>query len=149
MRRAELRGERMAERGDYVPLTLEDAVERTKSVLDVFDQAGVPCIRVGLCASENLRDASRAVAGANHEAIGEMAMSALYLERICRELDTRQIRGGGITIFVAKGAVSKAVGQKRVNKVKICEKYGLEWVKVLEKNEIIGYNIIIEHTVAK
>ena len=115
----------MAERGDYAPLTLDDAVERTKSVLDVFDRAGVPCIRVGLCASENLRDASRAVAGANHEAIGEMAMSALYLERICRELDTRQIRGGGITIFVAKGAVSKAVGQKRVNKVKICEKYGL------------------------
>ena len=139
----------MSERCEYAPLTLDDAVERTKCVLDVFDRAGVPCIRVGLCASENLRDASRAVAGANHEAIGEMAMSALYLERICRELDARQIRGGGITIFVAKGAVSKAVGQKRVNKVKICEKYGLEWVKVLEKNEIIGYNIIIEHTVAK
>ena len=30
--------------------------------------------------------------------------------------------------------------------MKICEKYGLEWLKVLEKNEIIGYNIIIEYT---
>ncbi|MBP3369958.1 MAG: radical SAM protein, partial [Clostridia bacterium] len=130
----------MMNRGVYRALELDDAVERTKNVLDVFDRAGVPCIRVGLCASENLRDASMAIAGANHVAIGEMAMSALYLDRICQELDGRRIRGGGITVFVSPGAISKAVGQKRVNKLKICEKYGLEWVKVLEKNEIIGYN---------
>ncbi|MBE6592875.1 MAG: radical SAM protein [Ruminococcaceae bacterium] len=137
-------------RGAYVPLELEDAVERTKNVLDVFERAGVPCIRVGLCASENLRDASRAIAGANHEAIGEMAMSALYFDRICEELDRLgrdKKKGGGVKIFVSRGSVSKAVGQKRVNKIKICEKYGLEWVKVLEKNEIIGYNIIIENDV--
>ena len=137
----------MLESGVYSALEVEEAVQRTKNVLRVFDEAGVPCIRVGLCASENLRDASVAVAGATHAAIGEMAMSALYLERICEELDRRKIGGGGVTVFVARGAVSKAVGQKRVNKLKICEKYGLEWVKVLEKNEIIGYNIIIEHTI--
>ena len=137
----------MTERGEYSPLELEDAIERTKNVLDVFDRHGVPCIRVGLCASENLADASVAMAGANHAAIGELAMSALYLERISEELEKQGIRGGGVKIFVARGAVSKAVGQKRVNKVKICEKYGLEWVKVLEKNEIIGYNILVEHFV--
>jgi hypothetical protein len=86
-----------------------------------------------------------AIAGANHVAIGEMAMSALYLERISAELDRLAIRGGGVKIYVARGATSKAVGQKKINKVKICEKYGLEWVKVLEKNEIIGYNILVEH----
>ena len=133
--------------GVYTPLELDDAVERTKNVLDVFDRAGIPCIRVGLCASENLRDASRAIAGANHEAIGEMAMSALYFQRICEELDRIAIKGGGVTIYVSRGSVSKAVGQKRINKLKICEKYALEWVKVLEKNEIIGYNIIIEYSV--
>ena len=137
----------MLRRGEYSPLDTNEAVERTKNVLSVFDEAGVPCIRVGLCASENLRDASVAIAGATHAAIGEMAMSALYLERICEELDRLNIRGGGVTVYVARGCVSKAVGQKRVNKLKICEKYGLEWVKVLEKNEIIGYNIIIEHTI--
>ena len=129
----------------YVPLGLEDAVARTARVLDVFDRAGVPCIRVGLCASENLSDASKAIAGANHVAIGEMAMSALYLDRICAELDRLGVRGGRVTVFVSRGSVSKAVGQKKLNKAKICEKYGLEWLKVLEKNEIIGYNIIIEY----
>ena len=137
----------MSERGEYGPLELEEAVERTKNVLDIFDRAGVPCIRVGLCASENLADASKAVAGANHSAIGELAMSRLYLERICEQLDERGIRGGGLRIYVARGCVSKAVGQRRQNKDKICEKYDLEWIKVLEKNEVLGYNSIIEHIV--
>ena len=136
----------MMRNGHYEPLGLEDAVARTARVLDVFDRAGVPCIRVGLCASENLSDASKAIAGANHVAIGEMAMSALYLDRICAELDRLGVSGGRVTVFVSRGSVSKAVGQKKLNKAKICEKYGLEWLKVLEKNEIIGYNIIIEYT---
>lgn len=139
----------MCTRGRYSPLELDDAVERTKNVLDVFDRYGVPCIRVGLCASENLSDASKAIGGANHSAIGELAMSRLYFERICKELDAGNIRGGGVTVYVSCGAVSKAVGQKRQNKLKICEKYGLEWLKVLEKNELLGYNIIIEHSVGK
>ncbi len=139
----------MMKRGEYKPLELFEAVERTKNVLDVFDRCSVPCIRVGLCASENLADESQAIAGAKHSAIGELAMSELYFERICerieKELDASNIRGGGLKIFVARGAVSKAVGQKKKNKVKICEKYGFEWIKVLEKNELLGYNIIIEY----
>lgn len=135
----------MCTRGEYTPLELEDAIERTKNVLDIFDRAGVPCIRVGLCASENLSDASKAIAGANHSAIGELAMSRLYLDRICKELEARGIRGGGVRIYVARGCVSKATGQGKQNKDKICKKYDLEWIKVLEKNEVLGYNIIIEH----
>ena len=132
--------------GRYTPLALEDAVKRTAGVLDIFDRAGVPCIRVGLCASENLSDASKAIAGANHAAIGELAMNELYLTRICRELDGLGAKGGGLTVFVSRGSTSKAVGQKRRNIIKICKKYELEWAKVLEKNEIIGYNIVLEYT---
>ena len=135
----------MTARGDYKPLELEDAVERTKNVLSIFDRCGVPCIRVGLCASENLKDASKAIAGATHEAIGEMAMSLLYYERICQELDKRGIRGGSLVIYVASGAVSKAIGHKKKNREKICEKYELESLKVLEKSELLGYNIILEY----
>lgn len=135
----------MTERGEYTPITNEEAVARTKEVLDVFDRAGVPCIRVGLCASENLSDESVVLGGANHSAIGEMAMSELYFDRICRELDQRGYRGGVLIVYVARGAVSKAVGQKKINKEKICQKYGFKKVKVLEKNHIWGYNIILEH----
>ena len=135
----------MTERGQYVPLTDEEAALRTAKVLDVFDRAGVPCIRVGLCASENLADESRVVGGANHPSVGEMAMSELYFSRICGELDKLSAKGGKLTVYVSRGSVSKAVGQKKRNKLKLCEKYGLKDVKVLEKSEIIGYNIIIDY----
>ena len=135
----------MTERGEYIPLSDEAAALRTARVLDVFDRAGVPCIRVGLCASENLADESRVVGGANHPSVGEMAMSELYFSRICNELDKLSAKGGRLIVYVSRGSISKAVGQKKKNKLKLCEKYGLKDVKVLEKNENIGYNIIIDY----
>lgn len=134
----------MAERGEYVPLSNEDAVLRTKEVLCVFADRDVPCIRVGLQASENLADAEKVYGGANHSAIGELAMGELYFDRICREIERLDLSGNTLTVYVAKGCVSKAVGQKKKNKQRICQKYGFKSVKVLEKNQIIGYNIILE-----
>ena len=137
--------EEMMRSGEYSALDTDSAVERTKNVLAVFDSYGVPCIRVGLCASENLRDASLAIAGATHSAIGEMAMSELFYERICDELDRHSVNGGSVVIYVPLGATSKAIGQKKKNKEKICKKYHLESLKVLEKSELLGYNIILEY----
>lgn len=135
----------MAQRGDYIPLDNEDAVYRTKEVLAIFADANVPCIRVGLQASENLADDTKVLGGASHSAIGELAMGELYFDRICREIERSDARGKNLTVYVAKGCVSKAVGQKKKNKLRICEKYGFSSVKVLEKNEIIGYNILLEY----
>ena len=135
----------MTESGEYRPLDTEDAVNRTKNVLDIFDRAGVPCIRVGLCAGENLSDDSKVLGGANHSAIGELAMGELYYERICAEIEKKRFFGGELTVFVSEGSVSKAVGQKKKNKLRICEKYGFKRVKVLEKKSVLSYNIVLEH----
>lgn len=135
----------MARRGDYLPLSEADAVIRTKDVLAVFDRHGVPCIRVGLCASENLSDEDEVYGGANHSAVGELAMGELYFEKICRELDKYgDISGKNLIIYVANGATSKVSGQNRRNKIRLCEKYGVNKIKILEKREIIGYNIILD-----
>ena len=136
----------MARAGAYTPLEIEDAVERSAAVLDIFDRAGVPCIRVGLCASENLTDPEKVYGGAHHVAIGEMAMSEAYYRRICEALDTMEncdTAKKELTVYVKNGNVSKAVGQNRKNKIKLCEKYNLYRIKVLEKNDILGYNINI------
>lgn len=135
----------MAKQGEYTPLDNADAVERTKKVLDVFDRRGVPCIRVGLCASENLSDEDEVYGGANHSAVGELAMGELYFDRICAELDKYgDISGKNLIISVSRGSTSKVVGQNRRNKIRICEKYGVNKIKILEKNQIIGYNIILD-----
>lgn len=139
----------MSKMGMYEPLSEIEAVERTKEVLKVFDSHGVPCIRVGLCASENLSSEEMVYGGANHSAIGEMAIGEIFYEKMDKlistlSLDEIEKRNRKLIFKVAKGNTSKAVGQKRKNIIRLCEKYSLLGIKIVEKSEIIGYNIIIE-----
>ena len=135
---------RMSEAGEYTPLDLETAVSRTASVLDVFEKRGVKVIRVGLCSSENLASDEQVLGGASHPAVGELAMSELFFRRISSAIEERRLEGKRLTLWVAKGAISKAVGQKRRNIAALREKYRVNIVKILEKNELFGYNVIIE-----
>lgn len=136
----------MMKRGEYEALECDDAVLRTKEALKVFIENGIPCIRVGLCSGENLSSEDKVCGGANHSAIGELAMSAVYLDKICDVID----RFDGdklpdtVAIYCPLHEISKVVGQKRANIKKITEKYGIKRVKVLEKKELLRYNIIID-----
>ena len=140
---------RMAQRGEYSPITNGEAAERSAAVLDVFERAGVNCIRIGLCSSDNLSSDDKVYGGANHAALGEMVMSELYFMRICEKLDAKKAEenadfsGKTLTVFVKKGDISKTVGQNKKNKLKLCQKYGFKDVKVLEKNDILSYNVYI------
>lgn len=138
--------------GSYKPLDIEDAIERTASVLDIFDRAGIPVIRVGLCSGENLSSPESVVGGANHPALGELAMGELTYRRICEEADKAILstdpRGKTMTVYVPVGATSRAVGQKKRNILRLNEKYcknhAINRIKILEISSIIGYNIIID-----
>ena len=136
----------MAQEGAYAPITQDEAVIRTKDVLGVFDSYGVPCIRVGLCASENLSDEAEVYGGANHSAVGELAMGELYFDKICQKLDDQggAFSGKTLTVYAARGSTSKIAGQNRRNKIRLSKKYGFNKIKILEKSEIIGYNIILD-----
>lgn len=131
----------MTEHGNYNPLDTDEAVERTKNVLAVFAEQGLPVIRVGLCASENLAS-DDAVAGATHSAIGELAMGELYYEIICRELDSLNVNGGQAVIAVPRGEISKAVGQRRKNILRFRDVYRTS-VSFREDDELEIYKIKI------
>lgn len=138
--------------GKYIPLSIENAIERTASVLDVFDRAEVPVIRVGLCSGENLSSPESVVGGANHPALGELAMGELMYRRICEAADSalieQDVYGKTMTVFVPRGATSRAVGQKKRNILRLtekyCKKHAINRIKILENSSIIGYNIIID-----
>lgn len=134
----------MTKRGEYLPIEESDAVVRTKEALAVFEAWGVPCIRVGLCASDNLSDEDEVYGGANHSAVGELAMGELYYDKICGELDKYEdLTGKNIVICCSRGSTSKVSGQNKRNKIRICKKYGVKSIKILEKSELLGYNIIL------
>jgi histone acetyltransferase (RNA polymerase elongator complex component) len=136
---------KMAQEGLYTPLELEDAIFRTAEVIDIFDIYNIPTIRVGLCASENLSSQEEVFGGANHPAMGELAMNRVFLKRICSILDkTGAVNNKVIRISVPMGARSKVIGQKKRNLAEIYEKYSPSGIIIIEKNELIGYNIEID-----
>lgn len=108
--------ERMYKRGEYSPLTIDEAVQRSAEVLEIFDNEGVECLRVGLCDSENLHSEDKYSAGPVHPAIGELVRGEIWRRRIIAELEKRRIKGKRTLIVLPKGAVSAAVGQKRKNR---------------------------------
>ncbi|MBR2387485.1 MAG: radical SAM protein [Clostridia bacterium] len=140
---------RMAEVGEYSPITNEEAVLRSAAVLDIFEKNKVNCIRIGLCSSDNLSSDEKVYGGASHAALGELVMSELYFMRICEKIEAdfgvenADFSGKILTVFAKKGDISKVVGQNKKNKLKLCQKYGFKDVKVLEKNDILSYNVYI------
>lgn len=70
---------KMAQNGDYKPLLVEEAVERTAKCYKIFLDAGIKVLRVGLHSSENLKNAPH---GANHPALGELVKSRVYADII-------------------------------------------------------------------
>lgn len=132
----------MAKSGLYVPLNNDEAVMRSKELIKIFDEYDVECIRVGLCASENLSSEETVFGGANHSAIGELAMGEVFFDKMCEKIEKAgDVSGKRIIFYVPKGATSKAIGQRRKNVERIIKKYSPISVKVLEKNEIMSYNI--------
>jgi len=159
----------MAMNGEYTPLTNDEAVTRTADLLEIFDARGVDVIRTGLCASEALTSPEEVYGGATHPAIGEMAMSEVFRRRIDKALSEllpaaedkslseentsgttapepafpEKKRLPGVVVYVPRGCQSKAAGQHRHNILFFKEKYRLGRIKILEKNGIIGYNILL------
>ena len=126
--------------GEYKALSIDEAVERSALVLELFINAGVRVIRIGLQASEGLSSKESYYAGPNHAALGELVENRLYYNKISKKLSDMHLSGDEkIDIFVARGALSKAVGQKKQNKIRLAEKY--RNIRFFESENLAGYDI--------
>ena len=130
----------MMARGEYVPLTLDEAVSRAADVLEVFLESDVECIRIGLCESENLHSDETYVAGPVHPSIGELVYGEIYYKKMCNLLDGADSRDE-VIFTVSLGETSMAVGQKKRNVQRIIEKYGIGKVHVTEKDGLPPYTV--------
>jgi len=135
----------MTQRGEYVPLTLDEAVNRSATVLEVFIKNDVDCLRIGLCESDNLHSDKSYFAGPNHPSLGELVYSEVFYRIISRELDERlEENRGNLTLHVPKGRISTVVGQNRRNIIRLKDKYQINNVKFIENPTDMRYNIMLE-----
>ena len=132
----------LTKNGEYIPLELEEAVSRSANVLQILQNNGIPCIRIGLCDSDNLHSEKSFVAGPNHPSIGEMVKSKLFLKIIEEKLI--DLIGKSIIIECPVGKVSQVIGNKKKNLKELKKKYGFENIKIIENDILTSYDIIIK-----
>ena len=136
---------KMEESGVYTPLTVDEAVNRTAQVLEVFARYGVKVIRIGLCANETLNDS--AYSDSFHPSVGELALSLMYLKMMRSLLNENKDKKGDTAVFtVAKGKISQAVGQKKKNTLTLKNEYDLKNIKILESDALKGFQLILQIT---
>lgn len=133
--------EEMTERGEYIPPSLDELIERTEAAFSVFCDNNVPVIRIGLQSSDGLRDPDGITYGAYESAMGEMVISRRYYNKIISLLPENT---DNITVFCAMGEASKISGHKKENKRKLYESYGIKQFKIKESADIKPFDIIIE-----
>ncbi len=115
--------------GEYKEHSVEDAVRVCARILPLFEQAGIPVIRLGLNPTEDLSGGD-AVAGAYHPALGELVRSRILLHR-AEAIIERAAPQLSVTLGVRAGLVSQMTGQHGRNKTALMERFGLTSVKIV------------------
>jgi histone acetyltransferase (RNA polymerase elongator complex component) len=74
--------------GSYTPMTLPHCVDLVAAIYRIFEENGIPVIRMGLQASEILQDEDAMVAGPWHPAFGHLVFSKLMLDKTLAQLSS-------------------------------------------------------------
>lgn len=108
--------EAMYKEGRYAPQTLSEATELSKKLLLKFEGAGIRVIRVGLQSTDEICESGSVVAGPVHSSFRELVESSIYYDII-----EASVKDGAAyaEVFVNPREVSKAVGNKRANIIKL------------------------------
>lgn len=72
----------MYKRGEYIPYTLEEAVEISKKMYDMYAENNIKVIRIGLQPTETISENGDVVAGPFHPAFRELVESSLLVDKI-------------------------------------------------------------------
>lgn len=130
--------------GEYKPIPIDDAVERSASVFRLFIENGVDVIRIGLCASENLASEDKYYAGPNHPALGELVLGRYFLKVILDEVNKLSVRGDRIEVACAPKSLSRAIGQNKINKRQLCELLDLKDAIFTTDNSLGEYRVSVK-----
>lgn len=120
--------------GRYKEHTVEDAVRVCARILPVFEQAGIPVIRLGLNPTEDLSGGD-AVGGAYHPALGELVKSRIMRDRAEKILSGAK-RGERAVLRVNPRLMSQLVGQHGANRAYLIERFGLSGLRIVRDPDV-------------
>ena len=120
--------ETMWKRGDYVSLSLEEAVLTCCDMFLLFQKENIRVIRMGLYPGEDLRREGVVKAGPFHSSFGELVEQEVF-KRQARAAIRRYVNKFGcpthIDLYVNFRDISKMVGRQKRNLSDLREEFGL------------------------
>lgn len=106
--------EKMYHSGDYMPQSLEEAVELCARLFGVFERSGVEVLRMGLHPSEGLLSGDDLVAGPFSPSFGEMVRGKLWERAFLHLLDIETAEN--ISVEVPGAELNYAIGYRSSNR---------------------------------
>ena len=134
--------DRMYESGEYKPLTMVQAVERTKAVTELFNAKKINVIRIGLQVTDEINssseEGSEVVAGPMHPAFRQLVEGAMWYEKVSEKIKKINFKVKVVEISVNPVDVNNLVGQKRENIRKLLNVYNVETLIKVDKKIKLG-----------
>ena len=123
--------EKMAADGLYKPQTVDEAVEICAELIEFYRSRGIEILRVGLHSSDLTQNDS-VVSGAFHPAFGELCESEIIYRKLREKIIQNKIRSGVFAFATDNADVSKTVGQKKKNILRLEKEFDIQ-IKILKK----------------
>lgn len=106
---------RLFKEGEYMPQTLEAAVNLCVKLIDIFEKNDIKVIRTGL----HTIDEDDYLSGPWHPAFRELCDNLRYYNSALEKIERSGGHSGRYVIYTAKGCMSKMTGQHRCNILKL------------------------------
>lgn len=118
-------------RGEYQPLTQDEAIVRTKAMYEIIDEAGIKIIRVGLKSSDLINENGEISGNTYHPAFRQLVEGEIARERVekqlmelgLNEIPVQTHSPVKVDIFSCPESFSNMVGHKAANKTYLQAKY--------------------------
>ena len=127
------------ERGEYNPLTVGQAVERCKEIVDLFNRAKINVIRIGLQNTEEISDpsteSSSVVAGPYHPAFRQLVESSMWYDSIVNKIKKVNAKVKKVKIRANDVNINNIIGHRKENILKLKDVYDVD--VVIERDEKI------------
>ena len=123
---------RQYSKGEYTPLTVEQAVERSKNVYYLFRKKNIEVIRIGLQPSGEIvapgKDGSSVLAGPFHPAFRQLVESSMWYDSIEERIKEFNNKTKKIEIRVNSEDVNNVIGNKKENIIKLKKNYEIDTI---------------------
>ena len=138
-------------KGEYVPLTVEQAVQRCKEITYMFRKKKINVIRIGLQNTDEItspeEDGSEVLAGPFHPAFRQLVEGAMWYDSIAEKIKKINAKVKRVQIEVNPQNVNDVIGHKKVNIQKLKDFYDLDVdIKPNDDIEVGNFNIEVIET---